>query len=105
MSNSTFNNDSRRNSLADIPASLDTIDEMTKSEHQPLHKTSHHKTKLERRETTDSGISDLRNRNSVVSSSDVSIHSTNGGNNRVGERGRKLTLDRECDSLTPVTEV
>lgn len=58
------------------------------------------KSKLERRETNDSGV-DVKARNSVVSSSEVSIHSATGGN--LHERGRKVTLEGE--SLTPVTEV
>ena len=47
---------------------------------------------------------DVTARDSVVSSSDVSIHST--GNGSASDKSRKLTLEsRDVDNLTPVTEV
>lgn len=47
---------------------------------------------------------DVKARDSVVSSSDVSIHST--GNGSASDKSRKLTLEsRDVENLTPVTEV
>lgn len=47
---------------------------------------------------------DVTARDSVVSSSDVSIHST--GNGSASDKSRKLTLEsRDVENLTPVTEV
>lgn len=86
------------------PARLETVDERSAVKGDQAGAEKVDRTKPGGKGEAGEGDVEVHARGSVVSSSDVSIHSTGGG--AICDKGRKLTLEgRDVDSLTPVTEV